>query len=129
MGGFIDKQVARFYPGDNAAFNRAHQQNYPEIWDSPIPAINRVHVPVMLACLVLLVGVTAAALRKRDAVAATLGTLVLLAYLGNAFICGAVSNPADRYGSRLAWLAAITAILLLARVLRRDAGRTSSAAG
>ena len=129
MGGFIDKQVAQFYPGDNAAFNRARQQNYPEIWDSPIPAINRAHVPVMLACLVLLVGVVAMALRKRERVAATIATLVLLAYLGNAFICGAVSNPADRYGSRLAWLTALTAVLMLARLLKRDAARTSSVAG
>jgi hypothetical protein len=129
MGGFIDKQVAQYYPGDNAAFNKARQQNYPEIWDSPIPAINRVHVPVMLACLVLLVGVVAVALRRRDELGATLGTLVLLAYLGNAFICGAVSNPADRYGSRLAWLTAIVAILLLARLVRRGSAGTSSAAG
>jgi hypothetical protein len=121
--------VHQFYPGDEVAFNKAHQQNYPEIWDSPIPAINRVHVPLMLACLVLLVGVVGAAIRKRDRLAATLSTLVLLAYLGNAFICGAVSNPADRYGSRLAWLTAITAVLMLARLLKRDATETSSAAG
>ena len=129
MGGFIDKQVRQFYPGDDAAFNQAHQQNYPEVRDSPIPAINRVHVPVMLACLALLVGVVAMALRKRDRVAASIATLVLLAYLGNAFICGAVSNPADRYGSRLAWLTALTAVLMLARLLKQDSSRTSSAAG
>jgi hypothetical protein len=128
MGGFIDKQVRQFYPGDDAAFNQAHQQNYPEVRDSPIPAINRVHVPVMLACLALLVGVAAMALRKRDRVAASIATLVLLAYLGNAFICGAVSNPADRYGSRLAWLTALTAVLMLARLLKQDSSRTSSAA-
>jgi hypothetical protein len=129
MGGFIDKQVREFYPGDDAAFNRARQQNYPEIWDSPIPAINRVHVPVMLGCLLLLVGVVAVALRRREKATATIATLVLLAYLGNAFICGAVSNPADRYGSRLAWLTALTAVLMLARLVRRDAAGTSSAAG
>ena len=129
MGGFIDKQVHQFYPGDEAAFNKAHQQNYPEIWDSPIPTINKVHVPVMLACLVLLVGVVGAAIYKRDHGTATLSTLILLAYLGNAFICGAISNPADRYGSRLAWLTAITAVLLLARLLKRGSAETSSAAG
>ncbi|MEQ1580164.1 MAG: hypothetical protein ABL964_06200 [Steroidobacteraceae bacterium] len=129
MGGFIDKQVSRFYPGDDAAFNRAHQQKYPEVADSPIPAINLVQVPVMLACLVLLVGVVATAMWRRERVAATLAALVLLAYLGNAFICGAISNPADRYGSRLAWLTAITAVLMLARLVKRDASGTSSAAG
>ena len=129
MGGFIDKQVRQFYPGDDAAFNKARQQNYPEIWDSPIPAINLVQVPVMLACLVLLVGVVALALWKRERVSATIATLVLLAYLGNAFICGAISNPADRYGSRLAWLTALTAVLLLARLVKRDEAGTSSAAG
>jgi hypothetical protein len=97
--------------------------------NSPIPAINRVHVPAMLAGLVLLVGVAGMALWKRDRVAASLATLVLLAYLGNAFICGAISNPADRYGSRLAWLTAITAVLMLARLIKRDSSRTSSVAG
>lgn len=129
MGGFIDKEIHRFYPRDEAAFNRARQQNYPEVSNSPIPVINWLHVPVMLACLVLLIGVVAMALWKRERIAATLATLVMLAYLGNAFICGAVSNPADRYGSRLAWLAAITAVLMLARLLKRDADGTSSAAG
>ena len=129
MVGFVDGEIARFYPRDNAAFLGARQQSYPEIWDSPIPRINTIHVPVMLGCLVLLVGMIVLAIRRRERTAATVATLVSLAYLGNAFICGAISNPADRYGSRLAWLTAVTAVVLLIRLVRPATSETSSAAG
>jgi hypothetical protein len=40
---------------------------------------------------------------RHDLAAAAL--FVFIALLGNAFICGALSNPHDRYQGRLAWLA------------------------
>jgi hypothetical protein len=43
--------------------------------------------------------------------------VVLLAILANAFVCGALSNPHDRYGARIAWLAPF--IVLLAASRRR----------
>ena len=33
------------------------------------------------------------------------------ALMANAFVCGALSNPHDRYGSRLAWLAVLVVLL------------------
>jgi hypothetical protein len=39
---------------------------------------------------------------------------VSLAMLGNAFICGVISGPHDRYGARMAWVA--TFVLLIAAV-------------
>jgi len=131
MEGFVDSEIRKFYPRDYPRFFKARQQSYPEVTDSPLPLINRVHVPAMLAGTCLLVAVVVLALRRRARTTATLATLVLLAYLGNAFICGAVSNPADRYGSRLAWLTALTAIVLLPRVMRshaHGAGRETSSA-
>lgn len=118
MFGFVDKQIRSFYPRDFAQFQRARQQNYPEVPDSPMPAVNFIQVPVMLAGLALLIVLAAIGWKRRDRFAVTLGGMVLLAYLGNAFICGAISNPADRYGSRLAWLAALAAWVLLLRLMR-----------
>ncbi len=37
----------------------------------------------------------------------TLATTVVLALLANAFVCGALSNPHDRYGARMVWLAVL----------------------
>ena len=129
MVGFADKQLREFYPRDYPRFLAAHQQHYPEIWDSPIPAINLVQVPAMLAGVAALVVCLIVAWRRRDHLAVTLATLVLLAYAGNAFICGAISNPADRYGTRLAWLATLTALALLPRLMRSGGREKSSAAG
>jgi hypothetical protein len=41
---------------------------------------------------------------------------VSLALLGNAFVCGVISGPHDRYGSRLAWIA--TLVVLIATLRR-----------
>jgi hypothetical protein len=40
--------------------------------------------------------------------------------LGNAVICGVLSGPHDRYGSRLAWIATLTVLLAAARYLDDD---------
>ena len=39
---------------------------------------------------------------------------VTLALLGNAFICGVISGPHDRYGARMAWVA--TFVVLIAAI-------------
>ena len=39
-------------------------------------------------------------------------TFILIALLANAAICGALSNPHDRYQSRIVWLA-VFAILII----------------
>lgn len=88
------------------AFNAARQQQG-GITQPLVDAMNQVHVPVAhlsLLCLLLVVGW---GLRsgRHDLAAAAL--FMLLALLGNAFICGALSNPHDRYQGRLAWLASL----------------------
>jgi hypothetical protein len=42
---------------------------------------------------------------------------VALALLANAVICGVLSNPHDRYGARLAWLAPLAVLLAAGRLL------------
>jgi hypothetical protein len=61
---------------------------------------------------------TALWLRRRDDML-YLPAFILAALLGNAFICGVLSNPHDRYQSRLMWVASLAAILLVLRWLGR----------
>jgi hypothetical protein len=74
--------------------------------------INAVHVPVgALAQLAMLAGLVVAWRRERWGAAVFLG-FVTAALLGNALICGALSNPHDRYQSRLIWLPVLALSLL-----------------
>ena len=46
---------------------------------------------------------------------------VSLALLGNAFICGVISGPHDRYGARMAWIATLVVLIAAVRRLNRHA--------
>jgi len=41
-----------------------------------------------------------------------LAVTVALALLANAFVCGALANPHDRYGARMVWLAVLVVLLV-----------------
>ena len=80
--------------------------------------INRIHVPIALFAMAMLpiifvIGLRAQAFSDLGALAATVG----VAFLSNAFICGALSNPHHRYGARLIWLAPLVVILAVAPLL------------
>ena len=67
----------------------------------------RLHYPLALIAMALLPVLML--LAWRGALPADIGELaaaVTLALLGNAFVCGALANPHDRYGARMVWLAA-----------------------
>jgi len=76
--------------------------------------LNLVHVPVALASVAGLLPLTLWFLRHRRHDLAALAVFVFLALAGNAFICGALSNPHDRYQSRLVWLAPLVAGMAVA---------------
>jgi hypothetical protein len=59
-----------------------------------------------------------AARRRRYAGIGDLAVLAALAILANAAVCGALSNPNDRYGARMVWLA--TLVVLLVPWIRRS---------
>ena len=93
-------------PHVSKAFNAARQQQG-AITQALVDALNLVHVPVAhlsVLCLLLVVGW---GLRSGRYDLAAVALFILLALLGNAFICGALSNPHDRYQGRLAWLASL----------------------
>jgi hypothetical protein len=56
-----------------------------------------------------------AAWRRRLDDLSLLAATVSLAMFGNAFICGVMSGPHDRYGARLAWIATFTVLIAAIR--------------
>ena len=85
-------------------------------WALPMEAVNRLHVPAAYAALAgLLIVVVGGAVTRRPE-AALFALFVLLALAGNAVICGALSNPSDRYQSRLVWLAALAVLSAAMRI-------------
>jgi hypothetical protein len=104
--------VARFAAEALPAMKAARQQR--DALDFML--VNRIHVPVAWLSMLLLVGVVVLALsRRRFTDLGPFAAVVLLAVLANAFVCGALSNPHDRYGARIAWLAPLVVLLAAAR--------------
>jgi len=100
--------IETFAPQMLPAMNAAHQQHR----DLNFPAINRLHVPAAYLAMLLLIGLIALTLRhERYAHLRHLAITVALALLANAFVCGALSNPHDRYGARMVWLAVFALLL------------------
>ncbi|MEA2868073.1 MAG: hypothetical protein QOE39_2788, partial [Bradyrhizobium sp.] len=104
--------IERYLPAQLAPMRAARQQH----WDINFAAINRIHVPVALASMLAVVAIFASAIRRRrlddlPLLAAT----VSLALLGNAFVCGVISGPHDRYGARMVWIATLVALIAAIR--------------
>jgi hypothetical protein len=119
--------IERYIPAQVAQMRAARQQH----WAVNFDGVNWLHVPVALASMLALVVLLALSLRNRrlddlTLLAATVG----LALLGNAFICGVISGPHDRYGARMVWVATFVVLMALARRLSNDepADETSAAA-
>jgi peptidoglycan/LPS O-acetylase OafA/YrhL len=55
-----------------------------------------------------------------------LASTVAFALLGNAFICGVISGPHDRYGARMVWIATFAVLIAAVRHLADDDERDSS---
>jgi len=109
--------IERYMPAQVAAMRAAHQQH----GDLHFTAINWIHVPVALVSMLLVVAILASAIRRRrlDDVA-LLAATVSLALLGNAFVCGVISGPHDRYGARLAWIATFAVLIAAFRYFADD---------
>jgi len=106
--------VDRYTPQLAPAMRAARQQH----GEVGFAAINRVHYPLALFAMLMLPVVAFAA--RRGPIAPEFGELaatVMLALCTNAFVCGALSNPHDRYGARLVWLAGFTGALAIVRYL------------
>jgi len=104
--GVIQHYAPRLVPAMRAARQQKGEISF--------AAINRLHYPVALLSMALL------PLLALFAFTADLGDVgevvatVALAILANAFVCGAMANPHDRYGARIVWLATLAVVLTLA---------------
>jgi hypothetical protein len=103
--------IGVYAPQMEPAMNAAHQQNH----DLNFTAMNRVHEPVACLAMLLLVGMITLR-NERIFHLRRLACMVALALMANAFVCGALSNPHDRYGARMAWLAVLVVLLAPWRV-------------
>jgi hypothetical protein len=78
--------------------------------------INWLQYPVALTSMALLPVLVVLGYRRKlpdvGALAATCG----LAIVANAFVCGTLSNPHDRYGARLVWIAVFACVIALLRL-------------
>jgi len=106
--------IKRFTPDLVPAMEAARQQR-----DAvSFATLNELHYPLALAAMVLLPLLMWLAWNER--LPAELGELAAscaLAILANAFICGVLANPHDRYGARIVWLAGFAAVLALVRAV------------
>lgn len=100
--------IERYIPAQVKAMRAAHQQH----WDFNFTNINRLHIPIALASMLLVFGILANSIWRRriDDLALLAGT-VSLALLGNAFVCGVLSGTHDRYGARMVWVATFTVLI------------------
>ena len=108
--------IDRFTPGATANMRAARQQH----GEIGFAAINRIHQPVALASMLLLLATMLFGWRREAF--ADLGMLAMTgaaALLANAFVCCVLSNPHDRYGARLIWIAPLVVTLLLCRLYAR----------
>jgi hypothetical protein len=100
--------IERYLPAQVAPMRAAHQQH----WDINFAAINWIHIPVALVSMLVVFAVFGRAIWHRRLDDLTLlAATVSLAMLGNAFICGVISGPHDRYGARMAWIATFAVLI------------------
>ena len=108
-----------FTPHIAGPFREARQQQ-DALTQSLFDRLNLIHVPVALAALFGLLPMAIWCMRRRRYDLAVLALFVLVALVGNAFICGALSNPHDRYQSRMVWLAPLVLGVAVADFRRKQ---------
>lgn len=112
---FVKTQL-KHYPHDFRAFRFARQQRRDGI---SFERINALQVPIAQAAEIAMFGFLFLAWRRRDRIGTGILITVILALLGNAFVCGALSNPHDRYQNRLVWLALMAVVVCAVRLDQR----------
>lgn len=120
MEWIMRNDIRRTFPDESDAFLAARQHQEPPV---DFSYLNAFHVPAGWGALVGLALLVVIAWKRHDASLTGLSTLLLLAVLGNAFICGVFSNPNHRYQSRIAWLAVFGLALGVVRIVGTNPGQ------
>jgi hypothetical protein len=118
--------IERYTPSVAPAMRAARQQH----GEIGFAAINELDVPVALAAmallpLIMILGMWSADFADLGRLAAT----IALALVANAIFCGVISNPHDRYGSRMVWIAVFAVALAAWRafaIARKRAARSTA---
>jgi hypothetical protein len=118
--------IEQYAPSTAPAMHAARQQR--QVID--FTAINAIHEPVAWAAMALLPALIILGLWSANfADVGRLAATIAVALLANAAVCGVISNPHDRYGSRMVWIAvfatALTAWRLLVLIRARTAHSTT----
>ena len=109
--------IENFLPSALPAMRAARQQK----GELDFEAINRVHLPIAWASMLLLLGVIALGVaRRRFADLGWLAATTALAILANSVVCGALANPHNRYGARMVWPAPFVVLLVPWRMRQRE---------
>jgi hypothetical protein len=77
--------------------------------------VNLIHIPVQAFAIAMLPVII---LLGSDRRIAAFATLLFVALLSNAVVCGVLSSPHDRYQSRIAWLAPLIVVIAVLDWLR-----------
>jgi hypothetical protein len=117
--------IRRFMSKEVPAMQHARQQRGELNFDR----INRIHVPIAFGSMLVLLALLERAIRSgRFDEPARLAATVTVAILANAFACGALSGPHDRYGARMVWIAVFTAAIAILGAIENRAERTQKKA-
>ena len=120
MEWIMRNDIRRTFPAESDAFLGARQHQEPPV---DFSYLNAIHLPVLWGAYLGLVLLVVIGWKRRDAPLTGLATLLLLAVLGNAFICGVFSNPNHRYQSRITWIAVFGLTGGILRMVGTDPGR------
>jgi hypothetical protein len=107
--------IEEYTPRLASFMHLARQQN----GEMSFVAINWVQYPLALIAMAMLPIIVVVGYRRKIPDAAELAAVCVLALAANAFICGALSNPHDRYGARLVWIAVFAGIVAVLRFASR----------
>ena len=112
------RMVREHVPEWAPAMEAAHQYQAPT--DDMFELINALHYPLALGAMALLPLIALFAFWELlPAPLAELSVTAMLALFGNAVVCGVLSNPHDRYGARMVWIAGLIVLLAFAHALQR----------
>jgi hypothetical protein len=113
--------MERYTPSVVPAMRAARQRHHAIDFET----MNRLHIPVALVSMALLPAIMLLGWRRRRF--ADLGLLaasVTLSILVNAVVCGTLSDPHDRYGARIVWVATFVVLLTAIRLAYQERNRT-----
>jgi hypothetical protein len=115
--------IERYMPTAVPAMRAARQQH----GEVSFHFLNEMQVPVALISMLLLPVIVLAG-RGEYGDLRLLAATVIVALLANAVVCGVMSNPHDRYGARLAWIATFAVALVPMRYAVTRPWKTAAAA-